>query len=130
MTLTPAERAAVEQRPTRYLSAFLAYCRGVRAEALGDLPAAHAAFQAAVHIDPGFQLASAHMAGTQPLSPDGGTPPAAPPPPPLPPTGVVEALNPSPAGMLGTIRDRGDANQRAILESGALATIFIKVFVP
>ncbi|MBX6332585.1 MAG: hypothetical protein IRY91_12125, partial [Gemmatimonadaceae bacterium] len=54
----------------------------------------------------------------------------APPPPPLPPTGVVEALNPSPAGMLGTIRDRGDANQRAILESGALATIFIKVFVP
>ena len=36
VTLTPAERAAVEQRPTRYLAAFLAYSKGVRAEAYGD----------------------------------------------------------------------------------------------
>jgi TolB-like protein len=54
VTLTPAERAAVEQRPTRDLGALLAYSRGVRAEAQRDLPTARAWYREALRRDPGF----------------------------------------------------------------------------
>jgi hypothetical protein len=45
-------------------------------------------------------------------------------------SGVVDALNPSPAGTLGTIRDPGDINERATFESGQLGTIIIQIFTP
>lgn len=59
--LTPAERAAVEQRPTANVSAFLAYSRGVRFEALGDYGAATQEFRRALTIDPSFQMAGARL---------------------------------------------------------------------
>jgi len=59
--LTPAERAAVEQRPTANISAFLAYSRGVRFESLGDYGAATQEFRRALAIDPSFQLAGARL---------------------------------------------------------------------
>jgi TolB-like protein len=129
VTLTPKERAAVEQRPTRYLAAFLAYGRGVRAEAIGELGRARAEYQNAVFIDPGFRLASLRLsqvpAGSGPASavrtsslPSGAL------------AGLVNALNPSPAAILGTVRDRGDLNGRAALQAQALGTIIIEITIP
>lgn len=123
VTLTPAERVAVEQRPTRYLSAFLAYSKGARAEALGDYPAARAYFQRAVMIDPGFGAASRRMSALAGTPVTTAVAPA-------PPAGVVDALNPSPAGSLGTVRDRGDTNERATFDSANLSTILIGIWTP
>ena len=133
VTLTPAERSAVEQRPTRYLSAFLAYSRGVRAEAYGDYRSASAYYARAVMIDPGFSAASSHLQGVQGAvsqAPNAAavTTSAAPPPPP--PPMVIDALNPSPAGSLGSFRDRGDGDQRAAINGGIPGSITIPVFIP
>ncbi len=57
VTLTPAERAAIEQRPTANIVAFLAYSRGVRDEAYGLYASAAVNFQAAVTADPNFGMA-------------------------------------------------------------------------
>lgn len=132
VTLTPAERAAVEQRPTRYLSAFLAYCKGSRAEAYGDYRTAHAYFAQAVLIDPGFRAAAARMQATavaSASSPNGASVAAAAAAP-VTPGAVVDALNPSPAGSLGSFRDRGDATLRATTESKVPGSITIPVAVP
>lgn len=128
VTLTPAEHAAVEQRPTRYLAAFLAYSNGVRAEALGDLALAHAWYARAVLIDPSFALARQRMDETAGSSAASGVQLGSIGPAML--SGVVDALNPSPAGTLGTIRDPGDINERATFESGQLGTIIIQIFTP
>ena len=131
MTLTPAERVAVEQRPTRYLSAFLAYSQGSRAEALGDYRTAHAYYARAVMIDPGFSAAASRMqavsvsSAQQSNGPVGITAAV-----PGAPGAVIDALNPSPAGSLGSFRDRGDATLRAITESGIPGSITIPVAVP
>jgi hypothetical protein len=61
--LTPAERAAVEQRPTKNVAAFLAYSRGVRFEVMGDYGAAAQEYQDALRIDPSFQMAGARIGG-------------------------------------------------------------------
>lgn len=55
--LTPAERAAIEARPTASLQALLAYGRGARQEYLGDYRAARREYLAALRIDPRFALA-------------------------------------------------------------------------
>lgn len=129
VTLTPAERAAVEQRPTRYLAAFLAYSRGVRAEALGDLVAARAYYEDALAIDPGFRLASLRHVGVGlPTSQSSSGPGARIPPRVV--SGVVQALNPSPAAALGAVRERGDANVQAMLQHGSSATIIINILIP
>jgi tetratricopeptide (TPR) repeat protein len=57
VTLSPAERNAIEQRPTRSMQAFLAYSRGLRAEDEGKYDDAARYFNEAVRIDPGFQSA-------------------------------------------------------------------------
>jgi tetratricopeptide (TPR) repeat protein len=57
VTLTVAERNAVEQRPTRSLAAFLAYSRGLAAEDDGRYDDAARYFNDAVRIDPGFGAA-------------------------------------------------------------------------
>lgn len=58
ITLTPAERAAIEQRPTANLAAFLAYSRGVRYEVFGQFDAAAREYEAAARLDPAFVDAS------------------------------------------------------------------------
>ncbi len=59
VTPTPAERAAIEQRPTRSLSAFLAYSRGIAAEDAGRFDEAARLFGEAARQDPGFSGARA-----------------------------------------------------------------------
>ncbi len=57
VTLTVAERAQIEQRPTRSIQAFLAYSRGLRAEDEGRYDDASRFFNQAVRLDPGFGAA-------------------------------------------------------------------------
>jgi len=57
ITLTVAERNAIEQRPTRSLAAFLAYSRGLLSEDEGRFEDADRFYQNAVRLDPGFAAA-------------------------------------------------------------------------
>lgn len=75
ITLTPAERQQISERPTRDLQAFLLYSRGLEAQDRGDFGAASQAFQAAARQDPSFQQAAQQAAATQ----DAATATAAPP---------------------------------------------------
>jgi len=61
VSLTPAERAAVEAKPTKSVAAFLAYSRGVRFETDGQYYAAAAQYEHAVTLDPTFQLAQQRL---------------------------------------------------------------------
>ena len=65
VTLTPAERIAVEQRATQNLAALLAYSRGVRYDVEGRYDAAAAEYQNALRLDPSFALAGARLGGAQ-----------------------------------------------------------------
>ena len=56
--LTEAERARIEQKPTRNLQAFLAYSEGLQLLDGGDYDGAAARFNAAAGLDPGFNAAS------------------------------------------------------------------------
>jgi TolB-like protein len=62
VTLTPAERAQIESRPTRSISALLAYSRGVRADAQGDFRSAANHYRSAARIDPGFNISKTRAA--------------------------------------------------------------------
>jgi tetratricopeptide (TPR) repeat protein len=68
VTLTVAERNAVEQRPTRSLAAFLAYSRGLVAEDDGRFDAAGRFFDDAARLDPGFGAARQKSAEARSLS--------------------------------------------------------------
>ena len=57
VTLTPAERAAVDQRPTRDLAALLAYGRAVRFGVEGRYAEAGDQYAAALRMDPRFTVA-------------------------------------------------------------------------
>ncbi|MEO6878909.1 MAG: CsgG/HfaB family protein, partial [Gemmatimonadaceae bacterium] len=57
VTLTTAERNAIEQRPTRSLAAFLAYSRGLELQDDGRFDDAGRFFDNAVRIDPSFGAA-------------------------------------------------------------------------
>jgi len=65
VTLTPAERQAFDQRPTRSLAALLAYSRGVRSELLLDYQAASAEYRNALRIDPRFANARSKLESVQ-----------------------------------------------------------------
>lgn len=54
VSLTPAERAVIEQRPTRSLAALLAFSRGARAESELRLLEALREYREALRIDPTF----------------------------------------------------------------------------
>jgi TolB-like protein len=54
VTLTAAEREAIEQRPTRSLQAFLAYSRGLGSEDAGRFDEAQRHYGEAVRLDPAF----------------------------------------------------------------------------
>jgi hypothetical protein len=65
INLTPAERAKVEERPTRNLAALLAYSRGVRYEAEGRSDAAAREYNTARQLDPAFTLPGARVTSMQ-----------------------------------------------------------------
>jgi curli biogenesis system outer membrane secretion channel CsgG len=65
VTLTPAERRAIEPRPTQSLAALVAFSNGVRAESVRDFDAALQYYQNATRIDPGFTEAGARATTMQ-----------------------------------------------------------------
>jgi TolB-like protein len=71
VTLTPAERAAVEQMPTRNVAALLAYSRGVRYQVEGRYEAAAAEYEHALQLDPGFSASAARSEEVRSAAPEG-----------------------------------------------------------
>lgn len=61
VNLTPAERAAVEQLPTKNVEALLAYGRGVRYEVEGRYREAADEYRRALSLDPEFQAAATRL---------------------------------------------------------------------
>jgi TolB-like protein len=61
VNLTPAERAAIEQRQTQNLAALIAYSRGVRYEVEGRFEDAAAEFKSALRLDPNFSAAGTRI---------------------------------------------------------------------
>lgn len=62
VTLTPAERAQVDERPTRSMAAFLAYSAGLVAEDAGRLEEAQRLYESAARQDPAFRAAMQRQA--------------------------------------------------------------------
>lgn len=67
VTLTTAERNAVEERPTRSLAAFVAYSRGLLLEDEGQFERADEFYQSALRLDPSFGAARAKSEETRRL---------------------------------------------------------------
>jgi TolB-like protein len=65
ITLTPAERVAIDQRPTRSIAAFLAYSGGLSAEDSGRFDLAARLYGEAVRLDPGVAAAQDGTARAQ-----------------------------------------------------------------
>lgn len=61
VTITPAQRVAVEQNQTTQLTALVAFGRGAEADVRGDAAAATAAFAEAARLDVSFNAAHAHV---------------------------------------------------------------------
>ncbi len=68
ISLTPAERRALSERPTADILAFLAFSRGLESEDRGDFQAAEADFSAAIARDPNFRAAQDKRASTHRMS--------------------------------------------------------------
>lgn len=133
VTLTPAQRAALEKRPTRYLSAFLAYARGAASEANWNLDAAESYYGAAVAIDPGFVLAQQRLAAVRantgrpaaldlPVEPDNWIDGIL--------GGVTQGLNPSPGDVLGPIGNTTNAPLGGTLSATNAGTVIIIIGNP
>lgn len=75
ITLTPAERTAVSERPTQDLQAFLLYSRGLESQDRGDFGAAAQSFQAAAQRDPSFSAAAQQAAASADAATAAATPP-------------------------------------------------------
>ncbi|HEY5219913.1 MAG TPA: tetratricopeptide repeat protein [Gemmatimonadaceae bacterium] len=65
ITLTTAERNAIELRPTKSIAAFLDYSRGLAFQDEGQYERANEMFDQALRIDPGFGAAAQHAQQTQ-----------------------------------------------------------------
>lgn len=65
VTLTTAQRVAIEQRPTKSMAAFLAYSRGLTFEDEGRFDDASRLFNQAVGLDPGFAAAAQRQQQSQ-----------------------------------------------------------------
>jgi tetratricopeptide (TPR) repeat protein len=100
IALTPAERAAVDQRPTRSLAAFLAYSRGLREEDAGRLDDAARYFGDAARIDPGFSAARAGSERAQAEAAGANVTP----------TTVEASLAGTPEGLTIAAAQQGDVN--------------------
>lgn len=68
VTLTPAERNAIEERPTRSLAAFLAYSHGLASEDAGRFDDATRYFEEAIRLDPQFRAAQEKRLESQNLA--------------------------------------------------------------
>ena len=68
ITITTAQRNAIEQRPTRSLQAFLAYSQGLAFEDQGRYDDASRAYANAARIDPGFGIAAQKSTQTANMS--------------------------------------------------------------
>lgn len=66
--LSDQEHAAIEQRPTQNVQAFLAYSRGLEAEDRGDFAAAREAYGEAAGLDPSFRAAAQGASAASDLS--------------------------------------------------------------
>ncbi|OGT99731.1 MAG: hypothetical protein A2085_05780 [Gemmatimonadetes bacterium GWC2_71_10] len=66
--LTDAERAAINQRPTQNMQAFLAFSRGLEAEDAGNFEEAANNFRQAMQIDPSFRQAQTSASQASDLS--------------------------------------------------------------
>ena len=62
VTLTPAQRVAIEQRQTTQLAALVAFGRGAEADARGDVAGAMSAFAEAARLDASFTAARVRVA--------------------------------------------------------------------
>jgi len=63
--LTPAQRQAIQRRPTNNLQAFLAFSQGLQASDAGNFDDAARFFENARSLDPGFNLAGARLQAAQ-----------------------------------------------------------------
>ena len=72
VTLAPAERAAVEQRPTKNIAALLAYSRGVRYEVEGRYADAARSYESATRLDPSFTLSRQRLDAVKSAAPGSG----------------------------------------------------------
>ena len=133
ITLSPAQRLALEKRPTIYLSAFLAYARGSAAEANWSLDVAASYYGAAVAIDPGFVLAQQRLAAVRantgrpsaldlPVEPDNWIDGIL--------GGVTQGVNPSPGDILGPIGNTTNAPLGGTLSATNAGTIIIIIGNP
>ena len=68
VTLSAAERKAIEQRPTKSLAAFLAYSSGLMAQDAGNLDDARRYYQDAVRADPAFRGAAQRQQQVEQMS--------------------------------------------------------------
>jgi TolB-like protein len=66
--LSDQERAAINQRPTQNVQAFLAYSRGLEAQDRGDYSGARDAFGEAAGLDPSFHAATQGASAASDLS--------------------------------------------------------------
>jgi TolB-like protein len=105
VNLTPAERAAVERRPTRSIAALLAYGKAVREEAFGRWEAAGDLYRQAAAADPQF---AAPLARLQTL-------------------GVVAPAGSASAGGAG---GGGRAGSSSLARAGALAADGVNAPIP
>jgi TolB-like protein len=64
VSLTPAERARINEMPTESVQALLAYGRGLEASDRGDLATASQEFAEAASFDPDFQMAQLQLQST------------------------------------------------------------------
>jgi hypothetical protein len=67
ITLTPGERATIEQQPTKNVAALLAYGRGVQRSYQGDTRGAASAFRDAYRLDKNFKAARTRAAESRAL---------------------------------------------------------------
>ena len=74
VAVTPAERQALEERPTRNLQAFLLYSKGLAAEDAGDFGSAAGFFNQASSRDPSFRDAGSRAAASSSMSSASSTP--------------------------------------------------------
>ena len=74
IAVTPAERQALDERPTRDLQAFLLYSRGLAAADAGDFGAAASLFSQAAARDPSFRDASSRATASSSMSAASSTP--------------------------------------------------------
>ena len=119
ITLTPAEQAAISERPTRDIQAFLLYSRGLEAQDRGDFRSASQSFQAAAQRDPSFSAAQQQASQSQSADVATAAPPSdvasavAPPetPPGAPPSGTLanalEGTNPTGGGLASSLPGAG-----------------------